>query len=252
MPRCDVVSINAAKGRFRSRLYKAPTIELAAKSAKTDGATVDYVMPNGLASIDFTLFRLVRRQRLAIPSSVSDDEIADLTCLAVMRDVPAPLTLQRIAINYDIVVTKYSGKRLLFQKIFEQLRMPGNEQDLVAWFVYCVYLDLIRHMAETAVDDPDDPLISVVARRLVSQPPVIESIRRYVGTDLISFNAKTHAGRVRGGRKTIAYRVAANILKPFAEMELMKMPGYRPSGAIRQRLVQRFGSMKKRLSSRFL
>jgi hypothetical protein len=73
---------------------------------------------------------------LDIPADITKDELSDLISLNTWRDKVASSDLRAIAEEFGVKTTRYSGKRLLFQRIFDLLSPPGHEGDLAAWFTY--------------------------------------------------------------------------------------------------------------------
>jgi hypothetical protein len=163
-----------------------------------------------------------REHGIAFSSDVTKDELSDLISLKTWRDKQASPGLQAIAKGYRVKVTRYSGKRLLFQRIFDRLSQPGHEDDLASWFAYRVYRELVGGAIDSPVKGPSDPLIQTVARQLAADSGFIDSIRRYRGVDLVWFSrwtapdGTTHEG---GSTRTTAYKRVAELLRPFASSE---------------------------------
>jgi hypothetical protein len=166
--------------------------------------------------------KAAREHGIAIPSDATKDELSDLISLSTWHDKQASPELQSIAKGYRVHVTRYTGKKMLFQRIFDHLSQPGREQDLASWFTYRVYRELVGGATGSPVKGPSDPLIQMIARNLAADPAFIASIRRYRGVDLIWFgrwtapDGTTHEG---GSNRTTAYRKAAELLRPFASGE---------------------------------
>lgn len=166
--------------------------------------------------------KAAREHGIDFPSDVTKDELSDLISLNTWHDKPASPELQAIAKRYGVKVTRYSGKKMLFQRIFDNLSQPGREEDLASWFTYRVYRELVGGATGSPVKGPSDPLIQTVARQLSADPAFIDSIRRYRGVDLVWFgrwtapDGTTHEG---GSNRTTAYKRAAGSLRPFASGE---------------------------------
>jgi hypothetical protein len=163
--------------------------------------------------------RAAREYGIDFPSDATADELSDLVSLATWHDTQASPELRAIATGYGLEASTYSGKKLLFQRIFDHLSQPGREHDLAAWFTYRVYRELVAGAAGSPVRGPADPLIQTVARQLAADPAFIDSIRRYQGVDLVRFgrwvapDGTPHEG---GSNRTTAYRRTAELLRPFA------------------------------------
>ncbi|TFW34629.1 hypothetical protein [Massilia horti] len=207
--------------RDRERPSDAPTAVQARQPAKDDAVFFSTVFELGPQPTEDQL-RIAREQGIDLPANATPDEISDLISLTTSRDIPASPELLAIARQYKLKVTRYSGKKLLFQRIFDKVSQPGDEDELAAWFAYRVYRGLVRGTPDSPVKGPDDPLIKNVGRQLASNPAVIASIRRYRATDLVWFgrwtapDGTTHEG---GSNKTVAYLTTAMYLQPFALSE---------------------------------
>lgn len=222
MPRFEVTGTGKATGRQRKRIYEATTAEHARHQAEVEGTLVHVIVELPAEPPTAAQLQLAREHGIDLPIGANRAEISDLISLATWRDKPASADLQAIARRYGVNVTKYTGKKLLFQRIFEHLSKPGHEQDLAAWFAYRVYRELVSGSYDSPVKGPTDPLIATVARTLAADSAVIDSIRRYRGADLVWFGRWTapdgtmHEG---GSNRTTAYKAAAAMLRPFASSE---------------------------------
>jgi hypothetical protein len=222
MPRFEVIGKGRTTGRQRKRVYEAPTEENARRQAEAEGTLVSTVVDLPPEPPTEGQLQAAREHGISIPAGITKDELNDLISLSTWRDKQASSDLQTIAQGYGIKVTKYSGKRLLFQRIFDQLAQPGHEEDLAAWFAYRVYRELVAGSLVSRVKSPDDPLIRTIARQLAQDGSVIQSIRRYQGADLVWFGKWTSpSGTVHdgGSNRTMAYKKAAELLRPFASSE---------------------------------
>jgi hypothetical protein len=222
MPRYHVTGIGAATGRMRRYISTAPGREEALRLADEAGTIVSELVEMAPERPSAIRVDAARRHGIVIDAGITDNELADLISLRTRHDTVAPAELMLTAIDYGVEVTRYSGERLLFERIFEHLSKPGREADLVAWFTYTVYRDLLGRPVDPPAKNPDDPLVRAIARRLAAIPAVIASIRQYRGADLLWFGRQLDRYGVKrrgGSRTTVAYRRAAALLRPFAQAE---------------------------------
>ena len=114
----------------------------------------------------------------------------------------------------------------LLEHLFERLKAPGQEPDLAMLFCYRVYKDLTHGLQGTSVvADSSDPLIRILAKRIMYDADVIASIRRYSIFDLVRFGRwqeETGIIRTGGARQTVAYRSAAYEFSQFARFEIKR------------------------------
>jgi hypothetical protein len=157
---------------------------------------------------------------ITVPSGISSEELSSLISLTTWRDKKADLALRQLATGYGVAVNDYSGKKYLFTQIFEQLCAPGREHDLVAWFAYRVYRELVHGAAGMPITSPHDPEIQKVASHLATDQSVVQSIRRYSGDSLVWFGRYTTPGGAvleGGSNRTTAYRSVSALVRPLAE-----------------------------------
>lgn len=153
---------------------------------------------------------------IAIPDHATKDELRDLLSCHLDRDKPATERHRGFAKLYAVEHTRFVGKRALFNTIFAALQAPGRESQLVAWFTYRVYRELVHGAEHAAIEGPEDPTIQAMASELIADESVLRSIRRYTGSDLIWFgewtapNGRVHNG---GSNRTIAYKRASQLLR---------------------------------------
>lgn len=160
-----------------------------------------------------------------MPPGISSEELSSLISLTTWRDKKADPALRELAAGYGVAVNAYSGKKYLFTQIFQQLSAPGQEHDLVAWFAYRVYRELVHGAAGMPITSPHDPQIQKVASRLASDQSVVNSIRRYRGDSLVWFGRYTSPGGAvleGGSNSTIAYRSVAALVRPLTDAYLTR------------------------------
>jgi len=153
---------------------------------------------------------------IAIPADVTKQELSDLIDGRLQKDKPAASHFQAFAKRFGVVFTQYVGKKSLFDRLFTHLTRPGREEDMTAWFVFRVYRELVKGRADASIKGPDDLPIREIARVLLEDKSVVQSIRRYQGRDLVWFGEWTSPdGTVHYGasNQTIAYKRASSLLR---------------------------------------
>jgi len=153
---------------------------------------------------------------ISIPAQATKLDLTDLIDAQVHRDKPAAPALQVFAKRFGVIFSQYAGKKSLFDRLFTFLTRPGREEDMTAWFVFRVYRELVRGKAEAAIKDADDQTIREIARLLLQDKGVVQSIRRYQGRDLVWFGEWTSPdGEIHQGasNQTIAYQRASSLLR---------------------------------------
>jgi hypothetical protein len=204
-------------GRAYRRVHLAFDEQEAREKAASEGTIVESIrqLPEEPASEE-QLAR-VRGLGLSVPEDASAKEVADLILAHLQGDRPAIDAFRAFARHYKVESTRFTGKRALFQRIFTELTQPGREKDLLSWFAYRVYRDLVGHAGDAQIDGPDHPIIQDIAQRLGADDQVIRSLGRYEGQDLIWFGEQTgpNGQQYQGGsNRSLAYsRVAAALQK---------------------------------------
>jgi hypothetical protein len=153
---------------------------------------------------------------ISIPAEVTKDELSDLIDARLQKDKPAALHFQAFAKRFGVVFTQYVGKKSLFDRLFMHITRPGREEDMTAWFVFRVYRELVHGREDAPIKGPDEPPVRDIAKILVDDKSVIQSIRRYNGRDLVWFGELTSPdGMVLYGasNQTIAYKRASSLLR---------------------------------------
>jgi hypothetical protein len=160
---------------------------------------------------------------ISMPDGVTKHEVSDLIEARVEDDKPAASEFQAFAKRFGVPFTQYIGKKSLFDRLFTHLTRPGREEDMTAWFVFRVYRDLVRGRADTSIKGPDDPPIREIARLLIEDQSVLQSIRRYQGRDLVWFGQRTSPdGEVQYGAssQTVAYKRASSLLREKGSVDV--------------------------------
>ena len=159
---------------------------------------------------------------LNIEPGMTKQEISDFISLKVDKDKPVNERLLSIAESYNIKPTKYIGKKALFNIIFYELNTLGKEKDLIAWFAYRVYRNLVHGSDDGPVDHPGHPIIQKIADDLSKIDMVVKSIKRYEGENLIWFGTYTSpSGNVYygGSNKTKAYEIVSSVLNQHLDLK---------------------------------
>jgi hypothetical protein len=223
LPRFQVTGTGRDTRRKRKRVYDVANEDAARRNADVDGLDVLEVAELPPEPPTESQLAYARDLGINIPAGVSREEISDLIGVRTENDKPASADLLALATGYGAKVTRYTGKKVAFQRIFEQLTTtPDRQQDLAGWFAYRVYRELVHGAPGSAISSPNDDAIQTIARQLASQPDVIQSIRRYEGRDLVWFGQWTSPGGTLhegGSNRTIAYKKAAELLRPVVARE---------------------------------
>jgi hypothetical protein len=165
MPKFQVAGSGRESGRARNKAYQANSEAHARSLAEADGMVVREVVE--LPPPPPTEGQLAKAGELGInvPAGITSEELSSLISLTTWRDKKADAALLKLAAGYGVAVNDYSGKKYLFMQIFELLSTPGRENDLVAWFAYRVYRELVHGAAGMPITSPHDPKIQAVASR---------------------------------------------------------------------------------------
>jgi hypothetical protein len=151
-----------------------------------------------------------------IPNGATKSELSDLISMAVDKDKPSDARHLQFAKFYGVDFTRYIGKKLLFDRIQEELIKPGNELNMISWFAFWVYRELVSGKINPELDDPRNAIFISIAQELVSDEKIIKSVKRYNGRDLIWFGEWTSpSGYLMSGGsiQTMAYKTVSKILR---------------------------------------
>jgi len=218
MPKFQVAGSGRESGRARKKTYQANSEEHARALAEADDMIVREVVK--LPPPPPTEGQLAKASELniSVPSGIGSEELSSLISLTTWRDKKADHALKSLAAGYGVAVNDYSGKKFIFVQIFEQLSAPGREQELISWFAYRVYRELVGGAAGMPITSPLDPKIQAIAAELADDKSVVQSIRRYSGDSLVWFGRYTApSGAVLegGSNRTTAYRTIAALVRPL-------------------------------------
>jgi len=165
---------------------------------------------------------------LEVPDKATMAEVSDILSTHLEGDEAATDLLRSFAEIYGIDHTRFTGKRSIFERIQNVLKTPERDQELAAWFVYCVYRDLVKGADNDFAKAPNDSRIKEIAEQLSKDKAVMQSIRKYNGRDLMQFGEWTspdgliHSG---GSNLTTAFKKASAILKDRIAMSGKGTPG---------------------------
>lgn len=151
-----------------------------------------------------------------VPSDATSEEVSDLISFQLEKDKPANERHRSIARLYGVKFTKFTGKRQLFEHIFNAVGRPTHEKELAAWFTYRVYRHLVQGADNVPIDGPDHPTIKQIAVQLVADEAILSSIQRYDAQDLLSFGqwiAPDGTLYTGGSKRTAAYEKTVALLK---------------------------------------
>lgn len=153
---------------------------------------------------------------IIIPDGISRTDLSYLIDIKLKKDKQCTQKHREIAKLFDVEVSPYAGKKVLFNKIKEDLNEPGREKELLMWFTYRVYRNLINGANNAIIKSPHDPIIEEIAINLINNKSVIESIKEYTDCTFIWFGSyKASNGKIYHGasKDTIAYTVIKEKLK---------------------------------------
>jgi hypothetical protein len=215
MPYFRVKGKSAESGKSRSRQYLAKSESEAQSQAVNDGIVVASV--GEIAAQPATERQLAYAVDLGIviPDGITKEEISDLISIKTSDDKPSTSRHRAFAESFDLEPTQYIGKKLLFDGIWNALKQPDRQLELLQWFTFRVYRQLVNGSLGAPIDSPFDPVILEVAQELAEDDKAVSSIKRYEGMSLIRFgecsapDGSTYSG---GSTRTIGYKEASRLL----------------------------------------
>lgn len=159
MPIYEIKGNGKDSGRKRTRVYSAANEDAARQLAEVDGTTVEEIVelppdPPTEHQLDYA-----KDLGIAIPVGATKNDVSDLISMKLDKDKPATERHRGFARRYGIEVSNYIGKRALFDRIQAALIAPGREKELVPWFTYRIYRELVNGADGAPIQGPDDPLI---------------------------------------------------------------------------------------------
>ena len=216
MPSYEVHGKGKDTGRKRNRIYSAFNEKEARQLAESDGTLVEQVIEVPPEPPTDRQLKYAQDLGITIPENASKDDLRDLISQKVDHDKPSTKRHRKFAQTYGLETTQYIGKKSLFNKIHTALSASQNKLDLLEWFTFRVYRELVNGIDNAPIDSPKDPVIKEIAKRFVSEDRIVKSILRYKGKDLIWFGEWTSPdGTVHNGgsNRTAAYKEIAAALK---------------------------------------
>lgn len=216
MAKFEIKGHGRDSGRARKRIYSAFDKAEALEMAEANGTIVNtvHLLPDEPPTDSQLAY--AKDLGISIPENVTKAEISDLISSHLEKDKFATERHRSFAKRYRVECTRFSGKRALFDRILDALKEPGREREIVSWYVFRVYRELVEGAENAPIQGPDDPIIQEIAEQLQNDQSVIKSIRRYEGRDLIWFGEWTAPdGRVftGGSNNTIAYKRTSKLLR---------------------------------------
>jgi len=216
MPSYEVKGKGKESNRSRKRVYSAYDESEAITMAKADGTIVESINvlpddPPTEAQLSFA-----KDLGIVIPENATKKDVCDIISCRVDHDKPVTDRHKSFARMYLVEHTEFVGKRMLFNMIFASLKHPSRSFDMVAWFTYRVYRQLVKGALDVPIKGPDDPIIIDIARELESDTSVVKSIGKYEGSDLIWFGewtAPDGSVHIGGSNRTLAYKRASSLLR---------------------------------------
>ncbi|RRS32631.1 MAG: hypothetical protein P794_00805 [Epsilonproteobacteria bacterium (ex Lamellibrachia satsuma)] len=222
MPRYQVIGTGIHTGRQRKRIFEAKNEEELHALLKKDQTTAETVEELPPLPPSENQLQYANSLGINIPEGVSFDELSDLISFKQMHDKKASERHRGFAEYFGIETTKYTGKKLIYERIFNTLLSEGRDQELAAWFVFRVYRNLVKGADDAMIEGPQSSKIQHIADLLKDDIRVMNSIRRYdsryshwfgTWTDPDGFS---HEG---GSKGTVAFKAAREQLQYLIKEE---------------------------------
>lgn len=159
---------------------------------------------------------------IIIESGATRMEVSDMISAKVDKDKIATDRHLGFANYYNIECTKHIGKKALFNKIHADLVARGEKKDIISWFTYRVYRNIVHGGNDGPIDHPRHRVIQEIAASLVNHDTIIKSIQKYDGEKLIWFGSYTSPGGniyYGGSNRTTAYKLASSALHQRLDLE---------------------------------
>lgn len=236
MAEYEVRGTGITTGRQRKRVYRASNEDQARQLALADGTSVELVTKLPPEPPSERQLEYANGIGLKFPEDVSGAELSSLLTNYERRDKIATERHRKFAERYDVEFTKYTGKKSLFDNIQTKLIEEGNERDLLSWFTFRVYRQLVKGELNVPIESPDDAPIQLVVDSVIGDDDIIKSVKRYEGEDLIWFGKwTTPDGYIAegGSVRTKAYKKVEELL--ITELGIIK-PAPTPKTPKRQKL----------------
>lgn len=221
MPRYEIKGKGKDSGRKRTRVYSAMDEDAARQLAEIDGTIVEELVKLPPDPPTTRQLEYAKDLGIAIPVDATKGDVSDLISMNLDEDKPASELHREFARRFGIEVSRYIGKRDLFDRIQAALIATGREKELASWFTYRVYRELVNGADSTSIGGPDNPIIQEIAGQLESDEAVIKSVRGYTGRELIWFGEWTSPDgfvQTGGSNRTVAYKTVSSLLRDKARI----------------------------------
>lgn len=152
---------------------------------------------------------------ISIPVDASLEEVSEMISCKVDEDKIATDRHRTFAKLYGVEYSQYTGKKELFDRIFNAISRPTHENELLCWFIFRVYRGLVKGAINVPIQLPNDPIIIEISNEFVGNDKIIKSIQKYSGRDLIAFGEWTSPSGYHysgGSKKTFAYQSISKTL----------------------------------------
>jgi len=221
----EVVGTGIKTGRKRRKVYYGANESCVRVRAENDGTEVMEV--NAMPADPATDAQLSYADDLGIyiPENAGKDDLSALIALEIDGDYPAEERHREFARFFDVYFSEYTGKRRLFNCIQLELLQEGRQDDLLSWFVFRVYRNMVYGRLDVEIDGPGNDIIKKVADQLLSDKRVIKSVRRYKGEDLIRFgdwDSPNGFSCFGGSKGTLAYKSTRALLSNAVEINTVE------------------------------
>ena len=216
MAKFEVIGKGKDSGRNRKRIYTAASEAEAKQLAENEGTVVGEIIKLPPDPPTDKQLAYAKDLGISIPRNATKEDLTDLISLTLSKDKPSSQNHRTFAKKYGVETTKYIGKKELFDRIQYMLVTPGRETELLSWFTYRVYRELVKGDENAQITSPSDPIIRNTAEQFASDEKIIKSVRSYKGRELIWFGEWTapdgfiHKG---GSNRTMAYKQISSKLK---------------------------------------
>jgi hypothetical protein len=213
----EVTGVGGKTGKRRRRRYVCWDEAEARAKAGADGTLVESVSLVGRELATESQRAYADGIGASYPQDISMVEMSEILTMHEEHDQLASDRHRSFAMFYGIRCSQFTGKRLLFDRIFSALAKTGRDHDLIAWFAFRVYRDIVHGAMGLTVDHPNHPVFIEIGNQFESDPQVLKSIRHYgKGRALIWFgewtdpSGFTHTG---SSKNTIAYKKVSSVLR---------------------------------------
>lgn len=223
MAKYKVIGRARDSNRERKRVYSAFDEEEARRIAEADGFVIEQIQLVPADPPTEPQLSYAKGLGISVPHGATKDDLSDLISAKLDNDMIATDRHKAFAKRYRVEITNYTGKCALFDRILFALKEPGNEKDLLSWFIYRVYLDLVQGKKNVSIDGPDHPIIQEVVAQLAGDDSVLKSICHYKGSELIWFGECTSPDgfvKTGGSKRTIAYKKVSELLREKLNISL--------------------------------